>query len=160
MAIVHIAIFDAVNAIAGGHESYMNLLRARPSASMRAAVAQAARDTLVALFPSQKAGFDKQLAEDLDEVADGRAKADGIAVGRDAAAAILTLRASDGSQHAEPRVGVDYFPKSEPGKWRRDPLSQISLALGARWGGVTPFTLVSARQFRVPPPPASSKAPV
>src|SRR5215813_2349193 len=63
MAIVHIAIFDAVNAIAGGYESYTKLPRARPTTSMRAAVAQAAHDTLVALFPSQKASLDDQLQE-------------------------------------------------------------------------------------------------
>ena len=56
MAIVHIAIFDAVNAIAGGYRSYTGICRRAPSdASMEAAIAQAAHDTLVALFPSQAA---------------------------------------------------------------------------------------------------------
>src|SRR3984893_7307780 len=58
MAIVHIAIFDAVNAIVGGYQSYTGLPRVRVRASVRAAIAQAAHDTLVAMYPSQTAAFD------------------------------------------------------------------------------------------------------
>lgn len=54
-AIIHIAIFDAVNAIAGGYRSYTGLDPAPPGSSMEAAIAQAAHDTLVAMFPSQSA---------------------------------------------------------------------------------------------------------
>jgi hypothetical protein len=154
MAIVHIAIFDAVNAVAGGHRSYTGLPPAPDGTSMTAAVAQAAHDALAALFPSQRATFDGLLAEDLRQIRDGRAKASGIHFGRRAAAAILALRANDGSQHTEPRVGVDFITSNEPGKWRQDPISQIPLALGAHWGGVKPFVLKSADQFGVPPPPA------
>ena len=85
---------------------------------------------------------------------DGDAKTYGIDLGHRAAAAILALRANDGSQHVEPRVGVDFITSNEPGKWRQDPISQIPLALGAYWGQVKPFVLWSADQFRVPPPPA------
>src|SRR5262245_23642983 len=156
MAIVHIAIFDAVNAIMGGHRSYTNLPPARDDTSVDAAIAQAAHDTLAALYPSQAAGFATQLAEDLNRirVSGGRAKTNGIELGRSAAAAILALRASDGSQHAEARVGVDFIPSNDPGKWRQDPLSQMPLALGAHWGEVKPFVLQSGEQFRAPPPPA------
>jgi hypothetical protein len=156
MAIVHIAIFDAVNAIAGGYRSYSDLPRAPDDASMDAAIAQAAHDTLVAMYPSQRAALDALLAEDLGEirVRGARAKANGVEVGRRAAAAILARRADDGAQHAEPRVGVDYFPGDRAGEWRQDPISQIPLALGAHWDRVRPFVLRSARQFRAPPPPA------
>src|SRR6266498_510684 len=65
MAIVHIAIFDAVNAIAGGYQSYSGLPSARAGASMSAAIAQAAHDTLAALYPSQAASFDARLSADL-----------------------------------------------------------------------------------------------
>src|SRR5712691_3122824 len=68
-AIVHIAIFDAVNAIAGGHKSYTGLPPASRDISMHAAIAQAAHDTLVALYPSQKPSFDELLAKDLLAVA-------------------------------------------------------------------------------------------
>ncbi len=154
MAIVHIAIFDAVNAIVGGHRSYTGLRPALPGTSFDAAVAQAAHDTLVALFPSQTTAMDELLAEDLARVRDARAKTRGIELGRRAADAILALRAADGSQHAEPRVGIEYLPSDAPGAWRQDPISQIPLALGAAWGGVVPFVLRSGDQFRVPPPPA------
>src|SRR5437899_2390277 len=106
------------------------------------------------LFPSQAASFDSRLAEDLGQIWDGDAKTYGIDLGHRAAAAILALRANDGSQHVEPRVGVDFITSNEPGKWRQDPISQIPLALGAYWGQVKPFVLWSADQFRVPPPPA------
>ncbi|HLB16586.1 MAG TPA: phosphatase PAP2 family protein [Burkholderiales bacterium] len=156
MAIVHIAIFDAVNAIAGGYRSYTGLARAPDDASMDAAIAQAAHDTLVALYPSQQAALDALLAEDLGEIRarGARVKANGIALGRRAAAAILARRASDGSQHPEPRVGIDYITGDKPGEWRQDPISRIPLALGAHWDRVRPFVLRSAQQFRVPPPPA------
>jgi VCPO second helical-bundle domain len=158
MAMVHIAIFDAVNAIAGGYESYTGLAPARAGASMDAAIAQAARDTLVPLFPSQTASFDELLAADLSQIPDGHAKTDGIDLGHRAAAVVLTLRADDGSQYAEPRVGADFIPSNEPGKWRQDPVSLIPLVLGAYWKRVTPFAMQSAEQFRVPPPPALASA--
>ncbi len=153
MAIVHVAIFDAVNAIAGSYHGYTRLPRAGAHTSMQAAIAQAAHDALVALLPSQTASFDERLAEDLRRIRDRRARAAGIRLGRRAAAAILAQRADDGSQHPEPEIGVGFFTSDEPGKWRQDPISRIPLALGAFWGGVEPFVLDSADQFRAPPPP-------
>src|SRR5207249_330675 len=149
MAIVHIAIFDAVNAIVGGHQSYTGLAPARDGTSMRAAIAQAAHDTLVELFPSQRASLDEQLDEDLSRIPERSDRAKGIVLGQRAAAAILAQRAGDGSQHAEPRVGVDFITGDRRGQWRQDPISRIPLALGARWGEVRPFVLSSADQFRV-----------
>jgi hypothetical protein len=154
MAIVHIAIFDAINAVVGGYQSYTGLPPAPTPTSLDAAVAQAAHDTLAALFPSQRAGFDDQLNDALRHIRQKRAKENGIALGRLAAAAILARRTDDGSQYTEPRVGVDFITSDQPGKWRQDPISQIPLALGAQWGAVKPFVLRSPRQFRVPPPPA------
>lgn len=155
VAIVHIAVFEAVNAIKGGYESYVGVPRATPSASVDAAIAQAAHDTLNAVFPSQVASCDALLAKDLGRIKNSKQKEAGIAVGRQAAAATLALRAGDGSQHAEPLYGIDYIAGNEPGVWRQDPISMIPLALGARWGEeVTPFVMESAAQFRTPAPPA------
>jgi hypothetical protein len=154
MAIVHIAIFDAVNAIVGGYQSYTGLAPAPGGTSMRAAIAQAAHDTLVELFPSQRANVDEELEEDLRRIPERSDRAKGIALGQGAAAAILDRRAGDGSEHPEPRVGVEFITGNQPGQWRQDPISQIPLALGARWGEVRPFVLASADRFRVPPPPA------
>jgi hypothetical protein len=153
-AIVHIAIFDAVNAIVGGYQSYTGLYPAPYGASVQAAVAQAAHDTLVALFPSQSPRFDALLADDLSDIASSISKANGIEVGRRAAEAILALRANDGSDHTEPRIGVDFFPSNKPGKWRPDPIAPSPLALGARWRMVKPLVIASASQFRLPAPPA------
>jgi hypothetical protein len=154
LAIVHIAIFEVVNAIHKGHQSYVGLPGARGNPDLKAAVAQAAHDTLVELFPAQTAIFDAELAASLAAIKNGRSKNRGIALGRQAAAAILALRSGDGSAHAEPQVGVDYIPGDGPGVWRQDPVSLIPLALGARWSEVEPFVLDSAARFRVPPPPA------
>ena len=158
MAIVHIAIFDSVNAIAGGYKSYTGLPRASKNTSMKAAIAQAAHDTLAALYPAQAASFDAELRSDLDKIADGGAKTRGVDLGRRAAAAILAMRANDGAQHDEPQYGIDYIAGDGPGEWRQDPISQHPLALGARWSEVKPFAVPSASQFRVPPPPALDSA--
>lgn len=154
MAIVHIAIFDAVNAITGGYRSYTGIAPAPAGSSTDAAIAQAAYDTLIALFPSQKKSFDKLLNEDLSQIPAGSSRAHGIAIGQQAAAAILAMRSADGSQHSEPRIGVEFITSEHPGKWRQDPISLIPIALGAYWGKVKPFVLKSGEQFRVSPPPA------
>ena len=154
IAIVHVAIFEAINAIKGGYHSYVGISRVNPSTSVDAAIAQAAHDTLNALFPSQAAACSALLVEDLARLKDGRQKEAGIAIGRQAALATLALRANDHSQHPEPRVGIDFITSNDPGKWRQDPISLIPLALGAHWGEVTPFVLESASQFRTPPPPS------
>jgi hypothetical protein len=123
---------------------------------VNAAVAQAARDTLAALFPSQITSFDMLLADDLSLISDGGAKSNGIDLGQRAAAAILALRADDGSQHDEQLFGNEYIPAVGPNKWRQDPISQVLIALGSLWDvKVAPFVLSSVRQFPIPPPPAA-----
>lgn len=157
MAIVHIAIFDAINAIDGGYASYTGIPRAQNSTSVDSAIAQAAHDTLVVMFPSQKAAFDHELKEDLGNIPHGQAKTRGIALGHQAADAILALRNNDGSAHAEPVLvqnGGDWVTSNLPGRWRQDPVSLIPLALGGHWGEVDPFVLQTANQFRTSPPPA------
>jgi len=133
MAIVHIAMFDAMNAIEGGYKSYTGIAKANGNTSTDAAVAQAAHDTLVAMFPSQAATFDNFLSDDLAQIQKGQAKTRGINLGHQVATAILNLRSSDGSQQAEPRVGIEFITSDDPGKWRQDPISQIPIALGAYW---------------------------
>src|SRR5262245_19964020 len=93
MAIVHIAVFDAVNAVARRYRSYTGVGAPRVRTSTSSAIAQAAHDALSALFLSQAANFDAQLAAQLASVRDRDARAAGIALGRQAAAAILALRA-------------------------------------------------------------------
>jgi hypothetical protein len=154
MAIVHVAMFEAVNAIASGYRSYVGLGRAERGTSMTAAVAQAARDTLAEMFPSQAASFDALLAQELARVRDRRERWRGIELGRRAAAAILAKRADDGADHAEPLYGIDYIASDAPGAWRQDPIRPIPLALGAHWADVEPFALYHAAEVRAPSPPA------
>lgn len=154
MAVVHVAIFDAVNAIAGRYVSFTGLPRAAQGASLDAAVAQAARDTLAAMYPSQAEEVDALLATDLARIRDRRALANGVDLGRRAAAQILARVANDGSDHPEPRIGVDYLPSDAPGIWRQDPISRSPVALGAHWGSVVPLVMSRGDQFRVEPPPA------
>jgi hypothetical protein len=154
MAIVHTAVFDAMNAIAGGFQSYTGLRAAPLGTSVEAAIALAAHDTLVALFPVQEDDIDEELAADLRLIPEGRPKTLGIELGQAAAAAMLARRENDGSDHPEPRIGIDWIPGDGPGQWRQDPISKNPLALGAHWGEVEPFVLQSSDQFRVPPPPA------
>jgi hypothetical protein len=154
LAIIHIAVFDAVNAITGRYPSYTGLTPAPADSSLDAAIAKAAHDTLVALYPSQAASFNERYTQDLLRIAGGRAKNNGVETGRRAAAAILALRASDNVEYMEPIVGVDFFPSNAPGKWRSDPVSMSPLALGAYWDYVKPFVLPSTAAFRPGPPPA------
>lgn len=158
MAIVHIAVFEAVNAIKGGYQSYIGLAPAPSHTSMRVAIGQAAHDTLVALYPSQSDIFDEHLQQDLDAVTDDGDRARGVALGQAAAAGILLMRENDGAQLPEPHYGVEYIPSDLPGKWRQDPISMHPLALGADWNQVTPFVMQTADQFRVIPAPALDSA--
>jgi hypothetical protein len=158
MAIVHIAIFDTITAVEGRYHSYTGVRATRRPLSLKAAVSQSAHDTLVALFPSQTAAFNARLAEDLAQVHNPLERANGIDLGRRAAAAILAQRQGDGSEIPEPHVGVEWITSNLPGHWRQDPISLIPLALGAHWGEVRPFVLQSTHQFRIPPPPAMTSA--
>lgn len=153
MAIVHIAMFEAFNALSGAYKSYLGLPTGT-GPSVPAAVAQAARDTLVAMYPSQRPTFDAALREDLSRITNTRARLGGVSVGNAASRAILDKRRGDGSAHAEPMMDIDFIPSLEAGKWRQDPISLVPIAMGANWAHVKPFVLKSASQFRVPPPPA------
>jgi hypothetical protein len=153
IAVVQIAVADAVNAIYGRWQSFTSLRSVPNSASVDAAIAQAAHDALVAMFPSQKPTFDTALSEDVARI-DAKGKEEGLALGRDAAAAILASRVGDRSDAINPRMGVEFYASDEPGKWRQDPISLIPVALGASWGDVKPLVLRSGSQFRAEPPPA------
>lgn len=154
LAIIHIAMFDAFNAVKGDYESFNDVAVPKGPLDLRAAISQAAHDTLVVLFPSQAAAFHALLAEDLALIKDKKAKANGITLGQRAAAVCLALRTNDGSEVPEPRVGIEHITSDLPGRWRQDPFSLIPLALGAKWSQCKPFVLESASQFRVPPLPA------
>src|SRR5215475_3729138 len=102
VAMAHVAMHDALNAIDRRYEPYAYDVVAPRGASPEAAVAAAAHDVLIARIPNQKASLDAALAAALAAIPDGRAKADGIASGRAAAVAILVRRADDGSDVVRP----------------------------------------------------------
>lgn len=158
MAIVHIAMFEAINAIERKYESYVGLPKYQRPASLRVALAKAAHDALAAMFPSQTTFFDENLNRELRQESDVELKKNGLELGTLAAHLILTKRLNDGSNHSEPVIGVDYFPSDQPGAWRMDPISNRPVAMGARWHEVKPFVILSAEQFRAPPPPALTSA--
>jgi membrane-associated phospholipid phosphatase len=172
MAIIHIAMFDAVNAISKKYVSYSGIPSVSGDVSLDRAIAQAAHDTLVALYSGQQPRLDSIFNIDVMNIHGSKsAIAAGAALGSQAAQAILSLRQNDGSQYPEPQVlpnptnptGIctSSDPSSgcvpantAPGLWEIDPISQLTIALGAHWSLVTPFVLTSASQFRAPTPPA------
>ena len=99
MGIVHVAIYDAAVAIEGGYAPYAPTPAAPANTSTEAAIATAAYDTLTGLQPQLGANqtiLDNDYTAYLAAVPDGTAKANGIAVGQQAADAVLALRANDG----------------------------------------------------------------
>jgi hypothetical protein len=149
MAILHAAVYDAVNAIAKTNAPYLVDLGAPRHASEPAAAAAAAHAVLVRLYPNEATALDADLALSLSQVPDGRAKDQGVRVGEEAAAAILTLRSDDGSG-ATP---IPFVPGSNPGDYQLTPPAFMQPVF-THWPFVQPFALRSADQFRPPPPPA------
>jgi hypothetical protein len=153
-AIVHAAIYDAVNAIDRTHEPYLIAVRAPRDASETAAADAAARTALVGLYPSQQATIDATYGTELAKVADGPAKSQGISLGTEVAGDLLAVRANDGSNVTPP----SFVPGTAPGDFRPTP-PNFPTAVFTAWGQVTPFVLDSANQFRPPaPPPLTSDA--
>jgi hypothetical protein len=172
LTMVQVAVHDALNAISRRYDAYYFEGPGDPAASLDAAVAAAAHTVLVGVVggygtPAQKGAtldlVDQAYAASISRVTDGPARNKGVAVGRAAGAAILTLRKDDGATRDAP-----YTPGMGPGKWRphpnpvpaNPPIANPDLARGylpsvvPGWGNVTPFTLLSASQFWLPGPPA------
>ena len=110
-AMVHGAMFDAVNAIDRRYQSYAADLKAPAGASPDAAAAVAAHTVLVELYPLQKETLDAALAASLAKVQDGPAKADGVALGKAAAEKMLALRRNDRMSEK-----ASYAPRKRPGR--------------------------------------------
>jgi hypothetical protein len=146
-AIVHIAIYDAVNAIERRDRPYLVETSAASGASPEAAIATAAHDTLAELVPTQQANVDAAYKTSLDRIPDGPAKTNGIAVGRAAAAAIIRRRSADGSA-----ANAVWSPGVLPGEYRPTPPANAQ-ALLPNWGKVLPFAMRTGDQFRCDPPP-------
>jgi hypothetical protein len=148
LAIVHAAMYDAVNAIDRTHAPYFVDVTAAPGTSREAAAAVAAYRASVSLFPTQTGRFEAALARSLDGIPLGPPRTDGIALGESVATALLDWRSTDGSDRT-----VVYTPGTNPGDWQPTPPA-FAAPLLPHWGDVTPFALTSGDQFRAAGPPA------
>ncbi|HAB18697.1 MAG TPA: vanadium-dependent haloperoxidase [Verrucomicrobiota bacterium] len=152
-AIEAAAVYDAVNSIRQFGTPYQYYTPPSDPASAEAAAAQAAHDVLAATFPAQVEALDARLAASLAVIPDGPEKEAGKTVGAGSAAALLALRANDGST-----PNVTYPGPTSPGvgEWRPTPGAAAGTfppGINQQWGQVKPFVLASADQFRPGPPP-------
>jgi len=143
-AMLHIAMFEAVNAIDRRYAPYKLNLTADRTTSREAAAAAAAYDVLLALHPDKKSDLDATLAASLAGIADNEAKSKGIELGKQAAAGIIALRANDGSNTPE-----DYRPATTAGVY-----VPTTIPIESTSSKIRPFAMTSASQFRAAPPPA------
>jgi hypothetical protein len=156
MAIMQLAVYDAVDAIQSGHRSYLRTTPAPAHASASAAAAAAAaaaRTTLLALLPSQQQAIEAKYQQSLSQLGSSRRVQQGIKVGELAATAILAARVNDGSGVAAPA----FKPGSGPGEYQLTP-PKFSAPVFGQWPAVTPFALRSGDEFRPPSPPALASA--
>jgi hypothetical protein len=146
MGIVHVAIYDAVVAIEGGYQPYAPTSAAPANTSPEAAIAAAAYDTLTGLQPQlgdNQTILDTDYAGYLAAIPDGQAKADGITVGGQVAAAVLALRANDGRGCSTTLADLG-LPAPGLGVWQPAPGAALGLCLP----GMRPLALASGSQFR------------
>jgi membrane-associated phospholipid phosphatase len=147
-AILHAAIYDAVNSIDRTGRAYLIDVRAPRHASDVAAADAAAHTALIGLYPTQQNVLDADYASELATVPNGEAKLQGIRVGRHVATDILAIRAADGSNDAAPA----FVPGGQPGDYQPTPPT-FPTPVFTNWGHVSPFVLERGNQFRPGPPP-------
>lgn len=153
LAIVHTAMFDAINSIKGKYEPYLIKVVGAKGANVDAAVGQAAHDTLVALYKQQKPTIDAALKDWLADIKNGKAENMGIALGKTIAKAVLTDRKGDG--YHDPSK---YQIVTLPGHHQKDPINPTQGLLDPSWGSVETFGIRSADKFMPPPPPKMNSA--
>ncbi|MDH6576221.1 vanadium-dependent haloperoxidase [Kitasatospora sp. MAP5-34] len=151
-AMVHAAIWDAANSVAGGSNPaygfYLGRTAAPAGASLEAAIDYAAHDTLVNAFPAQQALFGRELQTELGylpSTVTAQQQADGASVGQQVAQAMIAARSGD-----TPAFNPAYTNGTVDGAWR--PTDTSWVAATPAWGTLKPFTLTSGTQFRPPLP--------
>jgi PAP2 superfamily len=150
-AIMHAAIYDAVNAIDGTHTPYLvRVTDVSRSASQDAAAAVAAHEVLLTLYPHFQPQLDAQLLQALAQIPEGADKAQGIRIGQAVADRILALRSNDGA-NAQP---IPFVFGNAPGDYQSTPPNFPKQPQFTHWSRVTPFALERANQFRPGAPPA------
>ena len=148
MAIVHTAIFDAVNSIERDYQPFLTQVNAHPGASVEAAVASAGYYTMTSLFPAQKANLDTFYAGQLGLIPDGTSENQGVAVGKTVAERVLAARSSDGALQT-----ISYTPGTDQGEWRPT-APGFAPALLPHWGNVDPWSADSLDRYQPSAPPS------
>lgn len=148
-AMMHAAMYDAVNSIDGSRTAYLIDVPGSPNASIEAAAAQAARDVLAGLYPTRVAVFDVELALSLQGIEENRAQ-QGIRVGQIVAERVLATRANDGWNITP----SSYTLPATPGNWQ----PTGAPAAFTHYPNVMPFAITSGSQFAPNAPPAMSSA--
>src|SRR5205809_4367946 len=151
-AIVQLAVFEAVNAVTHHYQPYLGTITAPAGASADAAAVAAAHTVLKNYFSGSAATLDAARASSLAAIPDSQAKTDGIATGEAAAAAMIALRANDGSAP----LTTNPPGAAAPGVWQATPSCASTGGAGAlfNWQNGTPFGIPSAAGFILDPPPA------
>jgi len=153
-AYVHLAVFDAVNAIDHRFEPYLFTTDAPKGTNKDAAAVAAAHRILVNYFPAQQASLDAQFASSLAAIPDSAANIlAGVNVGEASAQALFAARANDGLL-----ASIPYTPPVGPGFWQPTPPA-FGPAATPWLGQMVPFTMTSAAQFFPDegPPPLESQ---
>jgi len=148
LAMVHVAMSDAINTVQNRYTRVVATLPAAPSASAEAAAATAARQILTQIYPEQKAKIEETYAASLKAIPDGSAKTEGIKLGMAVAEAVQADRANDGTNAPD-----TYRPHTTPGAY-----VTTTPPLWEQYARAKPWVLKSADQFRPGPPPALSSA--
>ena len=148
MAMVHVAMSDAINSVQGRYTRYVFAAPAAPNASAEAAAVSAARQILLQLVPAQRTRIDEAYADSLSRIPDGSPKNDGITLGEQVAAVIQSDRATDATN--APDI---YRPLTTPGVW-----VPTQPPLFPQYAQAKPWGMKSANQFRPGPPPALTTA--
>jgi hypothetical protein len=151
-AMMHAAVYDAVNSIDGGHTPYLTDVPGSQNASIEAAAAQAAHDVMAGLYPTRVAVFDAELATSLQGIDEYRAQL-GIRVGQIVAERMLATRSNDGWTVTPPSFTLP----ATPGNWQPTPPANAAAAF-THYPSVMPFAITSAYQFAPKPPPAITSA--
>jgi hypothetical protein len=152
LAMVHVAMYDAVNSIEHTHRPFRAYTPESFSTSREAAAAQAAFRVLSSLYPSERDVLERTLAESLAPVPQSSGKTAGVFLGNAVAERIIAWRSADGSQRT-----VAHAARYEPGQWRPTPPG-YKAALLPQWASVAPFGVATASHFRPAFPPDLTSA--
>jgi hypothetical protein len=152
LALMHVAIFDAINSFDRTYTPYIDFVNVPAGASRDAAVAQAAHDALLGMFPSQAAVYAAALSSQLSRLP-AAGVSGGVQAGAASARAVLARRSTDGWN----RPAITFILPNLPGFWQPVP-PQNTPAGFVHYANVAPFVVGSRNQFLVGPPPPLNSA--